>query len=61
MGEVILGTFYEAELQHARETGLRFDKVLKYKKDKRFVQCKGYSNDKFNTWLKKKEVDSLKS
>ena len=61
MGEHIIGSFYEAELQHARETGLRFDKVLKYNKDQRLVQWKGYTDNKFNTWLTKKDVNSLRS
>ena len=60
MGEVIQGQFYGAELQHARHTGLRFDKVLKYNKNSRLVKWKGYQDEKFHTWLTKKDVNDLK-
>jgi hypothetical protein len=56
-GETILGTFYEAELQHvtiSKKTFFQIDKILDSKGKgnslKHLVKWKGYP-DKFNSWI----------
>ena len=52
MGEEIEGSFYEKELQKAKQQTFRIEKVLRRdnKKKKVLVKWKGYS-DKFNSWV----------
>ena len=50
MGEEIEGSFYEKELQKAKQQTFRIEKVIRRdnKKKKALVKWKGYS-DKFNS------------
>ena len=41
-GDVIVGTFYEKELQKTNQKGFRIEKVIKRKRDKLYVKWKGY-------------------
>ena len=52
MGEEIEGSFYEKELQKAKQQTFRIEKVLRRdnKEKKALVKRKGYS-DKFNSWV----------
>ena len=52
LGEKVEGSFYEKELQKAKQQTFRIEKVVKrdYKKKKALVKWKGYS-DKFNSWV----------
>ena len=43
-GEVIVGMFYEEELQMTNKTEFRVEKVIKRKEDKLYVKWKGYDN-----------------
>ena len=43
-GKVIVGTFYEKELQKRNQKGFRMEKVIKRKDDKLCVKCKGYNS-----------------
>ena len=52
---VIFGTFYEQELQDARQNEYRIEKVIKKKVDKLYVKWKGY-NSSFNSWIDKKDI-----
>ena len=52
---VIFGTFYEQELQGARQNEYRIEKVIKKKVDKLYVKWKGY-NSSFNSWTDKKDI-----
>ena len=54
-GEVIIGTFYEKELQKTNQQEFRIEKVLKKKGDKLYVKWKGYYNS-FNSWINKKDL-----
>ena len=47
-GEVIVGTFYEKELEKANHEEIRIEKIIKRKGDKLYVKWKGYSNS-FNS------------
>ena len=54
-GEAVTGTFYEPELQHAKQTAFRIEKVLKRRttkdgKKELYVKWLGYSKD-FNQWI----------
>ena len=52
LGEEIEGSFYEKELQKAKQQTSRIEKVVRRdnKKKKALVKWKGYS-DKFNSWV----------
>ena len=54
-GEEIIGTFYENELQGAKQNEFRIEKVIKRKGDKLYVKWKGYDNS-FNSWIDKKDT-----
>ena len=55
MGEEIIGTFYENELQKTNQQGFRIEKVIKRKSDKLYVEWKGFDNS-FNSWIDKKDL-----
>ena len=57
MGEEIEGSFYEKELQKAKQQTFRIEKVLRRdnKKKKALVKWKGYS-DEFNSWINFKDL-----
>ena len=52
LGEKVEGSFYEKELQKAKQQTFRIEKVVRRdnKKKKALVKWKGYS-DKFNSWV----------
>ena len=54
-GEVIMGTFYEKELQKTSQEEFRIGKVIKRKGDKIYVKWKEYDNS-FNSWIGKKDL-----
>ncbi|CAH3164794.1 unnamed protein product [Porites evermanni] len=56
MGEAIKGSFYEQELQKAKQQTFRIEHVLKRdnKKKKTLVKWSGYSA-KFNSWISFKD------
>ena len=53
-GELIIGSFYEKELQKINQEKFRIEKVLKRKGDKFYVKWKGYDNS-FNSRIDKKK------
>ena len=57
MGEEIEVYFYEKELQKAKQTTFRIEKVLRRdnKKKKALVKWRGYF-DKFNSWINYKDL-----
>ena len=57
LGEEIEGSFYEKELQKAKQQTFRIEKVVRRdnKKEKALVKWKGYS-DKFNSWINFKDL-----
>ena len=57
MGEEIEGSFYEKELQKAKQQTFRIEKVIRRdkKKEKALVKWKGYC-DKFNSWVSFKNL-----
>ena len=57
LGEEIKGSFYEKELQKAKQQTFRIEKVIRRdnKKKKALVKWKGYS-DKFNSWVSFKDL-----
>ena len=57
LGEKVEGSFYEKELQKAKQQTFRIEKVVKrdYKKKKALVKWKGYS-DKYNSWVSFKDL-----
>ena len=57
-GQVIVGMFYEKELQKKKSKCLQFrvKKVIKRKGNKLHVKWKGYNNF-FNSWTDKKRSD----
>ena len=57
LGEKVEGSFYEKELQKAKQQTFRIDKVVRRdnKKKKALVKRKGYS-DKFNSWVSFKDL-----
>ena len=57
LGEEIEGSFYEKELQKAKQQTFRIEKVLRRdnKKKKALVKWKAYS-DKFNSWVSFKDL-----
>ena len=54
-GEIIIGNFYEKELQKTNQKEFRIDEILKKKGDKLYVKWKGYNNS-FNSWINKKDI-----
>ena len=60
MGEAIEGSFYEQELQKAKQETFRIEKVLKRddKKKKALVSWSGYP-DKFNSWISFKDLENI--
>ena len=46
-------TFYETELEKAKQKEFRIEKVIKRKGEKLYVKWKGYNN-LFNSWIDKK-------
>ena len=48
VGEEIIGTFYEKELQKTNQQEFSIEKVIKKKGDKLFVKWKGYDSS-FNS------------
>ena len=63
-GEILDGTFYEAELQKVikKDDVFRLEKILRKRKRKGvveyFVKWKGYP-DKFNSWVSEKDILKL--
>ena len=57
MGEDIKGTFYEQELQKAKQQTFKIEKIIKRdnKKKMALVKWSGYP-DKFNSWVNLKEL-----
>ena len=55
IGEEIVRTFYEKELQKANQRELIVEKVIKKKVNKRYVKWKGYDNS-FNSRIDKKDI-----
>ena len=57
LGENVEGSFYEKELQKAKQQTFRIEKVVRRdnKKKKALVKWKGYS-DKFNSWVSFKDL-----
>ena len=57
LGEKVEGSFYEKELQKAKQQTFRIEKVVRRdnKKKKALVKWKGYS-DKFNSWINFKDL-----
>ena len=60
-GESVKGSFYETELQQAKQTAFRIEKVLKRRttKDGRkeiYVKWLGYNRD-FNQWIPEEDID----
>ena len=57
MGEKIEGSFYEKELQKAKQQTFRIEKVLRRDNKKKMALLKwsGYS-DKFNSWINFKDL-----
>ena len=60
-GESVKGTFYEPELQQAKQTAFRIEKVLKRRttKDGRkeiYVKWLGYNRD-FNQWIPEEDIE----
>ena len=57
LGEKVGGSFYEKELQKAKQQTFRIEKVVRRdnKKKKALVKWQGYS-DKFNSWVSFKDL-----
>ena len=57
LGEKVEGSFYEKELQKAKQQTFRIEKIIRRdnKKKKALVKWKGYS-DKFNSWVSYKDL-----
>ena len=55
IAEETVGTFYENELQKAKQKEFRIEKVIKRKGDILYVKWKGY-NSSFNSWIDKKDI-----
>ena len=57
LGEKVEGSFYEKELQKAKQQTFRIEKVVRRdnKKEKALVKWKGYSV-KFNSWINFKDL-----
>ena len=52
-GEEIIGTVFEKELQKNNQKKFTIEKIIKRKRDKLYVEWKGYNNS-FNSWIDKK-------
>ena len=48
--EEIVGTFYVVELKKTNQREFKIEKVTKKKRDKLYVNWKGYENS-FNSWI----------
>ena len=61
LGEEITGSFYEPELQKAKQTIFRIEKVIRRdaRKGKALVKWSGYP-EKFNSWVDLKELSNLR-
>ena len=57
-GEEIVGIFYEKELQKTNQKEFRIETVIKRKGKKLYVKWKGYNNS-FNTWIDKRDLESI--
>ena len=60
-GEKVIGTFYEPELQLAKQTTFRIEKILKQRTTKEgkkeiYVKWLGYSKD-FNQWIPAEDIE----
>ena len=57
MGEEIKGSFYEQELQKAKQQTFRIEKIIRRdnKKKMALVKWSGYP-DKFNSWISSKDL-----
>ena len=55
IGEEIVGTFYEKELQKTNEKEFRIEEIIKRKGDKFYVEWKG-CNNLFDSWIDKKDI-----
>ena len=55
IGEEIVGTFYEKELQKTNKKEFRIEKIIKRKGDKFYVEWKG-CNNLFDSWIDKKDI-----
>ena len=55
IGEEIIGTFYENELQGTEQNEFRIEKKIKRKSGKLYVKWKGYNNS-FYSWIDKKDI-----
>ena len=60
LGEEITGSFYEPELQKAKQTIFRIEKVIRRdaRKGKALVKWSGYP-EKFNSWVDLKDLSNL--
>ena len=60
MGEVIEGSFYEQELQKAKQAIFTIERVIKRdnKKKKALVSWSGYP-DKFSSWISFKDLENI--
>ena len=58
MGEEIKGSFYEQELQKAKQETFRIEKILKSDNNKKIalIKWKGYP-DKFNSWISFRDLE----
>ena len=56
-GEKVTGSFYEQEMQKAKQETFRIEKIIRrdYKKKQALVKWKGYP-DKFNSWVPLSEL-----
>ena len=54
-GEEIIGTFYEKGLQKTNQKEFRIEKVIRRKRDKLYVNWKGYDNS-LNSWIDKNDL-----
>ena len=55
IGEEIIGTFYEKELQKTNQKEFIIEKVIKKEGDKLYVKWKVYDNS-FNIWIDQKDL-----
>ena len=55
IGDEIIGTFYEKELQNTNQQESRIEKVIERKGAKLYVKWKGYDSS-FNSWIDKKDL-----
>ena len=55
IGEEIISTFYENELQKTNQKEFGIEEVLTKKGDKLYVKWKGYDYS-FNSWIDKKDI-----